>query len=425
MNEFLTIGKAHNLTLEDVYRKLYEAMVAGNLSQLLFLTYEIWGFPSAVIDIRYNLIDMQPKIPTGDPTWDMIMSSGRINEEMQRNFIKGAYMVPIMEQPKPQLIDWGVCEKNPRVNCKLTEHDELYGVLAMITLGNYRWTEQDNDVYELIANACTQVLSHYSSKTTVAAHTPTKEWLFLSLLENGEIDRGSIHILKDALRVQHGSHFRIVKITLNDSVSPQRLEFMVKKLHNAFPKQLCVLSKQTEHKRAGIYVLIQFMRDDDATRQISKLEHFPETSAQCQFDVSKPFDDLAGVPSAKIQVDFLSEYFSRPYKKGVHRYEYHSLDHIFKIVTDTIPADCYTPAAINLLEDYDRRNRTDYLNTLYVYLRSFLNSKKTVEYFGFHRNTLLHRLNQIQTITGIQLDDEQELLNLLIALELRQSEDRQ
>ena len=89
-------------------------------------------------------------------------------------------------------------------------------------------------------------------------------------------------------------------------------------------------------------------------------------------------------------------------------------------MTDSIPADCYTPAAIRRLEKYDRENHTDYLNTLSVYLRSFLNSKKTVEYFGFHRNTLLHRLGQIQTIADIQLDDEQELLNLLLALELRQ-----
>ena len=70
------------------------------------------------------------------------------------------------------------------------------------------------------------------------------------------------------------------------------------------------------------------------------------------------------------------------------------------------------------------KNHIDYLNTLYVYLRSFLNSKKTVEYFGFHRNTLLHRLRQIQAITDIHLDNEQELLNLLLALELRQSKER-
>ena len=423
MSEYLKIGKAHNLTLEDVYKKLYDGMVAGNLSRLLFLTYEIWGFPSAVIDICYNLIDLQPKVPTGDPTWDAIMTNGRIDEDTQRSFIKGAYMVPIMEQPKAQYIDWGVCRENPRVNCKLSDRGELYGVFAMITLGHYRWTDEDNAVYELIANACTQVLRQYGDKTTAAARVATKEWLFLSLLENGFLDRGSIHILEESLRLTDENKFRLVKLVFGGPTTPHHLEFMVRKLHSAFPQMLCVLSK-TEQERAGIYILVRYTRDEDAAHQLHQLERFYDVSAQCQLNVSKSFADLAEIPSAKIQVDFLSEYFSKPHQKGLHKYEYHALDHVFKTVTDHIPSDCYTPEAIRKLEAYDRKNHTDYLNTLYVYLRSFLNSKKTVEYFGFHRNTLLHRLSQIQAITDIHLDDEQELLNLLLALELRQSKER-
>lgn len=417
------MSKVHNLPMENLYKRLYDGIVAGNLSSLLFLTYEIWGFPSAVIDARYNLLDMQPKVPTGDPTWDAIMVNGRISEEKQRDFIKDGYMVPIMEHPKPQYIDWGVCSENPRVNCKLSDRGELYGILAMITLGHYQWTPQDNAVYELIANACTQVLAHYNGKTTVAAHAATKEWLFLSLLENGTLDRGSFRLLEESLRLTGENRFRLAKLMLAVPTSPQLLGFTVRRLHGAFPQLLCVLNRP-EEANAGIYILLRYTRDEDVTAQLNQLEHFPEAYAQCQLDVSKPFADLSEVPSARVQVDFLSKYFSRPYKKGIHRYEYHALDHIFQVVTDSIPADCYTPAAIRRLEKYDRENHTDYLNTLSVYLRSFLNSKKTVEYFGFHRNTLLHRLGQIQTIADIQLDDEQELLNLLLALELRQSAER-
>ena len=292
-----------------------------------------------------------------------------------------------------------------------------------LSLGHYQWTPQDNAVYELIANACTQVLAHYNGKTTVAAHAATKEWLFLSLLENGTLDRGSFRLLEESLRLTGENRFRLAKLMLAVPTSPQLLGFTVRRLHGAFPQLLCVLNRP-EEANAGIYILLRYTRDEDVTTQLNQLEHFSEAYTQCQLDVSKPFTDLTEVPSARVQVDFLSKYFSRPYKKGIHHYEYHALDHIFQVVTDSIPADCYTPAAIRRLEKYDRENHTDYLNTLSVYLRSFLNSKKTVEYFGFHRNTLLHRLGQIQTITDIELDDEQELLNLLLALELRQSAER-
>ena len=423
MSAPISTGKLHNLPMEDFYKKLYDGIVTGNLSGLLFLTYEIWGFPSAVIDARYNLLDMQPKIPTGDPTWDTIMASGRICKEMQHDFTKDGYMVSIMEHPKPQYIDWGVCSENPRVNCKLSDHGVLYGVLAMITLGHYQWTEQDNAIYSMIANACTQVLAHYTSKTTIASHAATKEWLFLSLLENGSLDRGSFRLLEESLQLTGENRFRLVKLMFAMPSSLQLLELMVRRLHGVFPKLLCVLNRP-EEANAGIYILLRYTRDEDMTDQLRQLERFPDAFTQCQLNVSKPFVNLTETPSAKVQVDFLSKHFSSPYQKGVHRYEYHALDHIFQIVTDHIPADCYTPTALWQLEEYDRENHTDYLNTLSVYLRSFLSNKKTVEYFGFHRNTLLHRLGQIQSITGIQLDDEHELLSLLLALELRQSAER-
>lgn len=78
-----------------------------------------------------------------------------------------------------------------------------------------------------------------------------------------------------------------------------KLEFMVRKLHSAFPQILCVLSK-TEQEHAGIYILVRYTHDEDAAHQMHQLERFYDVSAQCQHNVSKSFADLAEIPSAKI-----------------------------------------------------------------------------------------------------------------------------
>ena len=70
---------------------------------------------------------------------------------------------------------------------------------------------------------------------------------------------------------------------------------------------------------------------------------------------------------------------------------------------------------MNILVEYDRKHETQYVKTLYEYLRHERNQTKTAAYRHLHRNSLLKRLSKIDDLTGFNLDDEKVRLQLWVS----------
>jgi len=95
---------------------------------------------------------------------------------------------------------------------------------------------------------------------------------------------------------------------------------------------------------------------------------------------------------------------------GAYRY-------IYKFAqTDTLH-DQYQKQ-IDLIVEYDRRKRTNLLETLEIYLECGGNVAKTSGQLDVHRNTLLQRLERLQKLCDLDLEQCQHRLPLLIALKV-------
>ena len=81
---------------------------------------------------------------------------------------------------------------------------------------------------------------------------------------------------------------------------------------------------------------------------------------------------------------------------------------------DVLPS-CY---GANVLYEYDRANKTNYCATLLRYLACERNAVTTADSLFVHRNTLRNRLNKIDEIIGVNLDDRDERIHLLISLNM-------
>lgn len=68
---------------------------------------------------------------------------------------------------------------------------------------------------------------------------------------------------------------------------------------------------------------------------------------------------------------------------------------------------------------YDARKGTDFVHTLEVYLQQNCNINKTSEALFAHYNTVLYRLERIREITGLDLSDPNNRLNLEVSLKMR------
>jgi GAF domain-containing protein len=102
---------------------------------------------------------------------------------------------------------------------------------------------------------------------------------------------------------------------------------------------------------------------------------------------------------------------------GVYRY-------LYKIAHMDDLRDVYQDQVARI-DSYDRRKNTDLLDTLEIYLECAGNLTKTSERLFVHRNTLIQRLERLQSLCDIDLQERSNWLTLQVAIKvykLRNSE---
>ncbi len=102
--------------------------------------------------------------------------------------------------------------------------------------------------------------------------------------------------------------------------------------------------------------------------------------------------------------------------------EYDSLG-VYQLLTqlDDIPAvQQFCERIIGPLANYDKRHRSNLVNTIDAYFEHHGNISQTAEALFIHRNTLLYRLDRIRDLTGHDLSQADMRLALHLALKLWQ-----
>lgn len=128
--------------------------------------------------------------------------------------------------------------------------------------------------------------------------------------------------------------------------------------------------------------------------------------------ISFPFSDLfkASIYHQQAQIalqlgmayaPFTWVYFFKDY-----RYQY-----LYDIVSERFPGGRYMVPELHDLLEWDRKNNTEYLKTLRLYIDNDRNVTQTAKGLSVHRSTLLYRLDKISSITHTNIEDT-DTLNL-------------
>lgn len=97
-------------------------------------------------------------------------------------------------------------------------------------------------------------------------------------------------------------------------------------------------------------------------------------------------------------------------------YQYAFLEMLEKCGRDYDLIQYCSPMLLRLL-DYDQKNGTDLMNTLFEYLENSRNINQTADALYVHKNTLLNRLNRIRTVMDCDLNNNWD--RFLLSLSFR------
>jgi purine catabolism regulator len=96
---------------------------------------------------------------------------------------------------------------------------------------------------------------------------------------------------------------------------------------------------------------------------------------------------------------------------------------IYKILSQdflTEELEDFYNKTLKVLVDYDKNKSTELVKTLKAYFKYNGNLSKMSQYLYTHYNTVLYRINRIEEITGMNLNNPNDRLNLEIALKIKE-----
>ena len=76
--------------------------------------------------------------------------------------------------------------------------------------------------------------------------------------------------------------------------------------------------------------------------------------------------------------------------------------------------------ALKILQEYDLENNSDLYKTLYVYLKYSKKQTAAAEALYIHKNSLSYRINRIEELTNLDLDDNDVFYSLIHSFTINQ-----
>jgi sugar diacid utilization regulator len=102
--------------------------------------------------------------------------------------------------------------------------------------------------------------------------------------------------------------------------------------------------------------------------------------------------------------------------KRIFWYKDYNIYHMMDMCAEKMNMESLFSRRIIRLVEYDKKNKTDNLNVLKVFLENDRNASQTSKIVQLHRNSILYRIKQIEEILGENLEDANFRLRLILAI---------
>jgi DNA-binding PucR family transcriptional regulator len=99
-------------------------------------------------------------------------------------------------------------------------------------------------------------------------------------------------------------------------------------------------------------------------------------------------------------------------------YDDYTLQHIFSLCADKEPLKEFCHPSVFTLIDYDNKNSTSYVKSLYSYIMAFKNPSELAVSMHVHRNTLYYRISKIEEIMNIDLNNVDDFFNIYLSFKI-------
>lgn len=399
--------------MEVLRNQLIQSSLCGeSLDKITEKAAKYLNNPIVIINNSYNIIAYSKSIKVNDLTWNNAVERGYITLEFGATLNNWSDIKD--KNRKYECLTVNKINKLRRRFYKLVINSELMGYLN-VTEVNKDFDDIDEECYYFVSQIFAKEIFIQQKVNTPRRHN-LNENILLELVHSTYVNR--LHFMEriELSNLNINSKYQIVCSNLTNFLSFNADEDYFKhELLCFFPSATIIINEKI------LIILIDIehpLYKDFYSKK--NLDRYLKNK-KLIFGISDIFTDLFKIKRYETQA-------IKAYQNKKYLIE-HSLNYVFYEqvksydLLNQIPKNnllYYCNQKILKLYEYDKNNKTNYIETLRVYLETNKSIKMTSNYMYVHRNTINYRILKIKELFKIDLDDSTMFNQFLISCQIIQ-----
>lgn len=394
----------HDFSLNHIIHTL---LGSSTLDELIQTTGQYVQNPIALGDLSLHVLAFTSEENISDPRWKFICEE----RMLPRNLVDIAQYNISLRQSVPTITTDGT--GLTLVRYAVAHEGKLIGHLLSPCYQGIP-TQEELDILQVLADLCAVRMKkdmHY------AEYPDNMLDYFISNLLNGTItDEQKIRDRCSQFGWRLMTPYRILTVRgTNPRETEQSWGYLEQSrrcalLQEAFPnatvflygeqiKFIIGVQDESIHERLILHQIEEFFRTHGLVAGVSQL--------------GRNFRSLAARHRQAMKAIQMGELLKG--RGPLYYYDNYSVYHALELCTEDIDLRELCHAAVLKLEQYDRKNNTALMGTLHAYLTSDKNVSEAAAALYIHRNTLAKRLEKINDIITVDLEDRETVFHLLFS----------
>lgn len=383
----------------------------SGLQGLVDLGYEILGNPFTITDFSHKLLAStgETKV-TDDPVWNELHTNKNLIFETYSYYVRNSLFSQIAKNEAP--FYWSdPYSKYPRLIGKVRIKNRDVAMM-IVCAHNGNFEEEDKALISLLCDAFSIEFqkTKYSSLSQGLLHQS-----FIYDLLDGKFEDEQLIVERTKVL---GLKFKTKLFVINIDI--QNLD----QSKSTLPYIRDEIQSKLVNGKAIVYnnnVAILASCDNERHFLENELKALKEfiNSNNLQTGISRPFTGLADTRDhylESVKAIKLGNILNAAQR--FNKYEDFIIFDLISNVSDEEKCKRFIHRSLLKLIEFDRENGTDYTRSFYTYLCNFKNIKESATLLNVHRNTMFHRIEKIERILDVDLNDSDVLFQLYLSYKI-------
>ena len=282
------------------------------------------------------------------------------------------------------------------------EGDVIIGWLVVLDIEN----EPDTEALNQLTESFCRLLEFWFRINRESLKLSNQAGVFTDILEGKETDPGEIAGRISGIGWEGKPLMQLAKIDFSEENLFNR-SYLIRTIPSTFAGSY-VFRFQDD---LLLIINLSFPREEKGhSNYIEDLSSFAKRY-RASIGLSYPFTDAVNLPGYYEQTNIALQ-FGGGEPGQVYSCPDYAIAYVKSVLRKNLRTDI-THKALSSLSEYDSKKGTDYYNTLGTYLFMNCDQTRTADRLHIHRNSLIYRINRIQELLDIDLEDDSQRFYLL------------